>query len=59
VHAKAQPLHPLALKFVDRIDMQRAAAGTGIELGLERGDAQLRQRQPFPPTEGYQVCHER
>lgn len=57
VHGEAQPGRAITLEFFEGIDMQRAAACTSIKLGLEQSDAQLRQRQPLPPTEGDQIRH--
>lgn len=48
---EAQPGVAAALKRFQRIDVQRAAARTGIELGLEQADAQIGQCQPLAPAQ--------
>jgi hypothetical protein len=50
-HGEAQPHHAVAQETVQRLHVQRAAARARIELGLELGDAELRQRQPLAPAQ--------
>src|SRR6185437_6705143 len=53
VQGKTQPGRAIALECFQRVDMQRTAARTGIEFGLEHADAQVRQGQPLAPTQGH------
>jgi hypothetical protein len=62
MHGEAQPGCAVALELLEGVDMQRTAARTGLELGLELADAQLRQRQPLAPAQcnqarGDQIRH--
>src|SRR6185295_6816363 len=47
----------VALQLLDEIGVQRGGARPGVDLGLHPPDAELRQRQPFPPADAQQLAH--
>jgi hypothetical protein len=56
MNSKANPLGTVPLKGFDKVGMQRRGPGPGIDFGLDRRDAEFRQRQPFAPAGWYQRC---
>ena len=49
--AETQPVTPVALLDLKRVDVQRGGARTGVDLGLDLRNAEIGQRQPLPPAD--------